>query len=170
MLLELSLADTSNPSATSEELVQKFQTIAVPTPTGEEEDDSLLRADSGEADDQEDEEEGSDEIQDETKKEEVREKRRKRLRLAKLKRKAKLRAYEFSDKTEVAGVLFLEVVKVTDLPPERNSTFHYSHHIELNLTNHSDSNVIRHGSLRYHLVGKENVSYKGNQPQFESCL
>jgi phosphatidylserine decarboxylase len=40
--------------------------------------------------------------------------------LAKLRRKAKQRAYEFSGKTEVAGVLFLEIQKITDLPPERN--------------------------------------------------
>jgi phosphatidylserine decarboxylase len=28
--------------------------------------------------------------------------------------------YEYSDKSEVAGVLFLEVHKVVDLPPEKN--------------------------------------------------
>ncbi|KAF2190196.1 hypothetical protein K469DRAFT_699807 [Zopfia rhizophila CBS 207.26] len=124
VLLQFSLVDTSNPSATPEQIIQKFMGFAATSPSpDEEEDEALLRMDSGEADEQEDdEEEGSDEIHDESKKAEVQEKRRKKLRLAKLKKKAKLRAYEFSDKTEVAGVLFLEIVKITDLPPERNMT------------------------------------------------
>jgi phosphatidylserine decarboxylase len=127
VLIEFSLADTSNPAATPQELTQRFRAIAVPSPAAEEEEDeAFLRMDSGDADDQEDqedqeeEEEASDEIQDESKKAEVREKRRKKLRMAKLKKKVKERAYEFSDKSEVAGVLFLEIVKITDLPPERN--------------------------------------------------
>jgi phosphatidylserine decarboxylase len=81
----------------------------------------LLRTESADIDDEADEEDSSDEALDESKKAEKREKRRKKLRLARLKRKAhKLRSYEFSDKTEVAGVLFLEITKVTDLPPEKN--------------------------------------------------
>ena len=38
-----------------------------------------------------------------------------------MKKKAKQRAYEFSGTSDLAGVLFLEVAKITDLPPERNS-------------------------------------------------
>jgi phosphatidylserine decarboxylase len=123
ILLQFSLVDTSNPSATPEQIMQKFQgfTASTPSPEEDDDDDSLLRMESGDIDDQEDEEESSDEAQDESKKAEKNEKRRRRLRLAKLKKKAKLRAYEFSDRTEVAGVLFLEIVKITDLPPERNS-------------------------------------------------
>ncbi|KAF2260176.1 hypothetical protein CC78DRAFT_547751 [Lojkania enalia] len=124
ILVQFSLADPTNSAATSEELIQKFMSLTATTPSpDEEEDEALLRMGSGEADeDEEEEEESSDEVQDESKKAEKRERRRKKLRLAKLKRKAKLRAYEFSDKTEVAGVLFLEIVKITDLPPERNMT------------------------------------------------
>lgn len=49
------------------------------------------------------------------------EKRKRRNKLARLRRAAKQRAYEFSGMSDVAGVLFLEVSKITDLPPERNS-------------------------------------------------
>lgn len=47
--------------------------------------------------------------------------KKKRKRLAGLKKKAKQRAYEFSGESDVAGVLFIEIQKITDLPPERNS-------------------------------------------------
>jgi phosphatidylserine decarboxylase len=121
ILLQFSLLDPANPSAAPEQIMQKFMGLASSTPSpDEEEDDILLREDTGENEDQE-EEESSDEAQDESQKAEKNEKRRRKLRLAKLKKKAKLRAYELSDKTEVAGVLFLEIVKITDLPPERNS-------------------------------------------------
>lgn len=120
--IQFSLVDTSNPNASSDDLMKKFISIAAQTPSpDEDEDEYLLRTESAENDDQEeDEEESSDEALDESKKAEKREKRRKKLRLAKLKKANKLRTYEFSEKTEVAGVLFLEITKVTDLPPERN--------------------------------------------------
>lgn len=121
ILLQFSLIDPSNPSATPDQIMQKFLTYAASTPGADDDDDELLRMESGEAD--EDDEESSDEALDESKKAEKTEKRRRKLRLAKLKRKAKLRTYEFSEKTEVAGVLFLEIVKITDLPPERNGKF-----------------------------------------------
>jgi len=53
---------------------------------------------------------------------ETAEKKRRKRRIAILRRKAKLRAYEFSNGSDVAGVLFLEIQKIVDLPPERNST------------------------------------------------
>ena len=123
ILLQFSLIDPSNPSAAPEQIIQKFMGFTQTSPSPDEDDeDALLRMESGENEQgDEEEEESSDEAQDESKKAEKREKRRKKLRLAKLKRKAKLRAYEFTDRTEVAGVLFLEITKVTDLPPERNS-------------------------------------------------
>lgn len=53
---------------------------------------------------------------------EVVEKRRRRLRMARLRRKSlAARAYQFSGSgTGVQGMVFMEIVKVTDLPPERN--------------------------------------------------
>jgi phosphatidylserine decarboxylase len=121
--IQFSLVDASNPNATTDEIMRKFMGFTTSTPSpDEDEDEALLRSESAENEDvPSDDEDSSDEALDESKKAEKREKRRKKLRLAKLKRKAsKLRAYEFSDKSEVAGVLFLEITKVTDLPPEKN--------------------------------------------------
>lgn len=119
--IQFSLADASNPNASLDEITKKFMAFTMQSASpDEEEDDALLRADSADADDIDDDD-SSDEALDESKKAERHEKRRKKLRLAKLKKKAtKLNAYEFSDKTEVAGVLFLEITKITDLPPEHN--------------------------------------------------
>lgn len=41
--------------------------------------------------------------------------------MAKLKRKKKARAYEFQSESDVVGIIFLEISRITDLPPERNS-------------------------------------------------
>ncbi|KAH7083956.1 phosphatidylserine decarboxylase-domain-containing protein [Paraphoma chrysanthemicola] len=120
--IQFSLADTSNPAASPETLIQKFLAIAGSSPSPDEEEaELLLRADSNNTD--VDDEDSSDEAQDESKKAEKREKRRKRLRLAKLKKKAKqMSGYEYSSNGDVAGVLFLEISKITDLPPEKNVT------------------------------------------------
>jgi phosphatidylserine decarboxylase len=123
VLMQFSMADVSNPSATPDQIMQKFMGIASSTPTLDDEDeDTLARMDSGEVDD--DVAAEAEEQEGEATKPEA-EKRRRRIKLAKLKKKAKLRGYEFSEKSEVAGVLFLEVVKIVDLPPERNGN-HFS--------------------------------------------
>ena len=72
-------------------------------------------------DDADRDEETSDETDDPTKPEVV-EKRKRRLRLKRLKRKSlAARAYQFSGAGNgVQGIVFMEIVKVTDLPPERN--------------------------------------------------
>lgn len=70
--------------------------------------------------DGEDAEEISDEPEDPSKPESV-EKKRRRLRLKRLKRKKKARAYEFMSGSDVVGIIFLEISKIIDLPPERNS-------------------------------------------------
>jgi phosphatidylserine decarboxylase len=119
--IQFSLVDTSSPSTPPDQLVQKFLAIAGNSPSPDEEEaELLLRADSNNTD-AEDDEDSSDEAQDESKKAEKREKRRKRLRLAKLKKKAThMSGYEYSSNGDVAGVLFLEIQRITDLPPERN--------------------------------------------------
>lgn len=52
------------------------------------------------------------------------EKRKRRLRIKGLKRKKRDNPYEFTngDRSDVVGIIFLEVVKITDLPPESNFT------------------------------------------------
>ena len=64
----------------------------------------------------------SDETDNLTKEEKV-EKKKRKLRMKRLRRKTKARAYEFTGGTDVVGIVFLEVTKITDLPPERNSMY-----------------------------------------------
>ncbi len=77
-------------------------------------------------DDDDDEDEGAEPASDETddpSKPESMEKKKRRLRLAKLRRrKKKTRAFEFMGGSDVVGIIFLEISRITDLPPERNVT------------------------------------------------
>lgn len=75
--------------------------------------------DSKDDDDDEEEEDISDETEDPSTPEAV-EKRKRRLRLKRLKKKVKARAYEFSGGSDCVGIIFLEIGRITDLPPERN--------------------------------------------------
>jgi phosphatidylserine decarboxylase len=120
--LQFTLVDPTNPAATPDQISNKFLAIAGQASSPDEDDENtLLRGDSA-GTELDDDDESSDEAQDDSK---GHEKRRKRLRLARLRKKAKEMGkigYEFSGKSEVAGVLFLEVHKATDLPPEKNVT------------------------------------------------
>lgn len=125
VLLQFTLYDSTNTNATSQEVLEKLKALAGGldvseslTPT------KILSGGSATADDVEDildEEEPSDEADDATKPDAV-EKRKRKLRLMGLKRKKQLGAYEFSGGSDVVGILFLELTKITDLPPERNMT------------------------------------------------
>ncbi|KAL4931066.1 putative phosphatidylserine decarboxylase Psd2 [Aspergillus undulatus] len=120
ILLQFSLSDPANPAASPAEIYQKFKTL---TSAGDDEEyfpssqSSTIQEESAEQD------ETSDETDDPTKPEVV-EKRRRRLRLKRLKRKSlAARAYQFSGVGNgVQGIVFMEIVKVIDLPPERNVT------------------------------------------------
>ncbi|KAI9802687.1 MAG: hypothetical protein M1825_002709 [Sarcosagium campestre] len=121
--LQFSLIDPNNPSATPEQIFEKFYTFAAVTPT-EEEEDYIAQYDGGApvGEDEEDGEETSDESEESGKPETVEGKKR-QLRLKRLKRKTKARAYEFTGiGSDVVGIVFLEICKITDLPPERNVT------------------------------------------------
>ena len=120
--------DTSDPSATQEDILRKLAALIAVSPdvdTSDEEDlskmDSLDLEDDDEDDDENDEnnQDTSDET-DNVAKPEKAEKRKRKLRLKRLKKKAKARAYEFTGGTNVVGVVFLEIGRITDLPPERN--------------------------------------------------
>ncbi|KAL2867279.1 putative phosphatidylserine decarboxylase Psd2 [Aspergillus lucknowensis] len=121
ILLQFSLSDPANPTASPTEIYQRFRTLVC---AGEEDEyfpsglSSTIQEESGDRD-----EETSDETDDPTKPEVV-EKRRRRLRLKRLKRKSLAqRAYQFSGAGNgVQGIVFMEIVRVTDLPPERNVT------------------------------------------------
>ena len=97
---------------------------AVSTPEDGEEDDQFTRLASHNADEEDTDDrdvDTSDETEDLTKPETA-EKRKKKLRLKRLKRKTKARAYEFTGNggSDVVGIAFLEIGRITDLPPERN--------------------------------------------------
>ena len=121
--LQFTLADPYNTNAKEADILTKLKHIAAPSPS-EEKDDDLALAEMDSRDDDE-EDEGVEEISDETEnltQQEVIENRKKRLRLKRLKRKAKARAYEFSGGSDCVGIMFLEIGRITDLPPERNVT------------------------------------------------
>ncbi|CAG8190321.1 unnamed protein product [Penicillium salamii] len=116
ILLQFSLADSANPAATPADIHRKFKRLVY---SGDE-DDQIPPAGFEDLDQDED---TSDEPDDVAGSEPV-EKRRRRLRLARLRRKSlAARAYQFSGSgTGVQGIVFMEIVRVTDLPPEKNVT------------------------------------------------
>ncbi|KAI9680667.1 MAG: hypothetical protein M1817_004107 [Caeruleum heppii] len=129
--LQLSVIDPASPSATPLQILQKFNALTALNLELEEDDNdndnsgldkSEGRDTPSDDDDDEDAEETSDETDDPTKPESVEKRRRRRLRLSRLKRRKKARAYEFSGGSDVVGIVFLEISRITDLPPERNMT------------------------------------------------
>ena len=123
--------DTQDSSAHPRDILQKLAALLAISPEDDsdgEEDlarlDSLDLEDEDEDDDEVDEKnpETSDETDDPTKPTKAaKEKRKRRLRMKRLKTRAKARGYEFTGGTDVVGIVFLEICKITDLPPERNS-------------------------------------------------
>lgn len=129
--LQFSLVDTAEPLANSRQILQKLAAMVQMDPEDwreeDEEDGELSRLDSIDPDDldEEDVDEKSPETSDEPDdpaKPSKSEKRQRKLRMRRLKKRAKARAYEFTGGTDVVGIVFLEIGKITDLPPERNST------------------------------------------------
>jgi len=133
VLMKFAMADPFNTSATPQDILHRFMAIvAVSTGAEGDEDDELARLESRDADadaDDDDDakaEDTSDET-DDLNKPDIAEKRNKRLRLARIKRKTKARAYEYTGgEADVVGIVFLEINRITDLPPERNSMLPFS--------------------------------------------
>ena len=128
--LQFSLVDTAESLANSRQILQKLAAMVTMDleDEGEEDegDEDLSRLDSIDPDDldEEDVDEKSPETSDEPDdpaKPSKSEKRQRKLRMRRLKKRAKARAYEFTGGTDVVGIVFLEIRKITDLPPERNS-------------------------------------------------
>ncbi|KJX98627.1 phosphatidylserine decarboxylase like protein [Zymoseptoria brevis] len=133
VLLKFTLSDPLNPTATAQQTIQRLAGIVVdPADDDDEEDDEdelLRRIGSTELDDvdeEDDEKEPSDETDDGTMTPagtpDEKQKHRRRRKLRKLRRRTKQKAYEFGAMSDVAGVLFLEINRITDLPPEKNMT------------------------------------------------
>lgn len=133
--LQFTLLDSSNHAATPQQIMDKFRALAGvdPSELGIHDTSTPTRQTSrtsagGEAligDEEEEyfdeEEEPSDETDDPTKPDAI-EKRKRRLRIKGLRKKKQSSAYEFSGGSDVVGIVFLEIGKITDLPPERNMT------------------------------------------------
>ncbi|KAF4973219.1 hypothetical protein FSARC_424 [Fusarium sarcochroum] len=137
--LQFSLRDSSNPAATPQEILEKFHSLvgAAPAPSrnvtpsmtpnlapttvprsAPNAQDSPSDDDDDDFDDDDfdegDEDEGDD--QDATK-------RKRRLRIRGLKKRRRNNPYAFaSNGSDVVGIIYLEVIKITDLPPESNLT------------------------------------------------
>ncbi|KAL9098265.1 MAG: hypothetical protein Q9163_006049 [Psora crenata] len=134
--MQFALADASDPAATPQELLQRLSAFTAIGPDDdnddedddEDDDDELAQMNSLdlEDEDKEDDVDGkepdtSDET-DDLSKPEKEEKRKRKLRMKRLRKKTKARAYEFTGGSDVVGIVFLEISKITDLPPERNMT------------------------------------------------
>lgn len=117
--MQFSLLDSSNPQASSEEIFSKFKSLVIAN--DDEGDITPVSSTDNEDEPSKKEEDVSEETDDPTKPENVARRRRK-LRIARLKRKSMaVRAYEFSGaKDGISGIVFIEINKVLDLPPERN--------------------------------------------------
>ena len=129
--LQFSLADTQDSSARPQDILQKLATLLAMSPEdGSDGDEDLAELGNLDLEDEDEDEdemdeknpETSDETDDPTKPAKAaKEKRKRTLRMKRLKKRAKARAYEFTGGTDVVGIVFLEICKITDLPPERNS-------------------------------------------------
>ena len=132
--LQFTLLDSSNHAVAPHQVLEKFRTLArvdpselgildVNTPTRQTSHTSAGGEAIGEDEEGyfDEEEEPSDETDDPTKPDAI-EKRKRRLRIKGLRKKKQSSAYEFTGGSDVVGIVFLEIGKITDLPPERNMT------------------------------------------------
>ncbi|KAK5116968.1 hypothetical protein LTR62_006689 [Meristemomyces frigidus] len=140
VMLKFTLFDPLNTAATPQQVLQKFYGVVadVGDEDDEDEDELLSKMNSRDLDDLSEEDEDGDDRDrsDETPDDEGsrtpggtmildsndKKQRQRRKKIKRLKRKSKLKAYEFSGASDVSGVLFLEINRITDLPPERNMT------------------------------------------------
>lgn len=139
VMLQFTLYDTTNLNASSREILDKFSIIlgSIPgttpgttpllTPSSIPSVNPLAAAgvvaeEAGDEDDEDltdlDEEESEDPSKPETA-----EKRRRRLRIKGLKRRRRQNPYAFNNGgSDLVGIIYLEIGKITDLPPESNLT------------------------------------------------
>lgn len=186
--LQFSLVDSASAAASPEEIYKKFRTVIA----AEDEDDiqSLSRTStqSSLARQEDEDEAGADLDDDDDDEEDATEtdtptragtgdqiaKKQKKKRLARLRRKSiAVRAYEFTGAdSDVSGILFMEISKITDLPPERNGR-PYCVYIVLakcKLTIHSDQDGLRYGSFRGDFPWEEGPANKMHSTQPESSI
>lgn len=136
--IQFSLVDAANPAASPEDIYHKFRSTILAADADSEDNMSRLPSHDTNGDDDTDnelddeealedtgkDEETSDETEDQAKPE-LSEKKKRKKKLKMLRRKSRaIRAYEFTGKdSDVSGIIFLEIGKITDLPPEKNSEY-----------------------------------------------
>jgi phosphatidylserine decarboxylase len=148
VLLQFNLIDQSNREATPHQVLEKLAliartlgpvdsasrvptaattpTLAAATKTSSISPGPPLDRRTTDEDDEDEEDAYDDDLtpeeEDPTKPEAI-EKKRRRLRIKGLKRKKRQNPYEFTNgDSDVVGIIFLEICKITDLPPESNLT------------------------------------------------
>jgi phosphatidylserine decarboxylase len=146
VLLQFTLFDNNNPGSTAHQVFDKFNALvkSVPEGTSRTATPSMtplqassrspnlapVRAEDGAEDEDEDDFELDDEVGEEPggepedlSKPEAIERRKRRLRVKSLRKKRKMNPYEFiNGGSDVVGIIFLEIDKIKDLPPESNFT------------------------------------------------
>lgn len=168
--LQFTLLDpTNSTSSTPQQILQKLAVLCGGNSSPDAdaaEDERLERPESGDQDDddEDDQEDNTDET-DENKPVDGSAKKKNKLRLARLKKKAKKHGYEFSGATDVAGVLFVEIQRITDLPPEKNGKFMAPSRETMKLT-HSSSpeDRFRYGSVCGNLPWEEDLPHSCSPP------
>ncbi len=135
--MQFSLVDNYNPTATEDETLRKYKSFIA---ADDEEDEGLSRATT--IDEEFDADEGGEGDEDPDTSDETDEplskaatkasKKEKKKRKARLRRKSiAVRAYEFVGGVgDVSGIIFMEIGRISDLPPERNSAL-FSSQIDL---------------------------------------
>ncbi|PHH73605.1 hypothetical protein CDD82_5367 [Ophiocordyceps australis] len=140
VLLQFTLLDTSNPGASPAQVLEKLNTLIAAANTGPSRSATpcltpppltpTIAPRQSAADDAVDDFDDDDDLSDfddddadDASKPETAEKRRRRLRIKGLKKRQRQNPYAFNNGTsDVVGIIFLEICKITDLPPEHNLT------------------------------------------------
>jgi phosphatidylserine decarboxylase len=120
--LQFTIYDSTH-TLTPPQVIEKFYSIAGVDPDTITPIKTISGVSDIQFDDEDEDVETSDETDDPTKPETA-EKKKRRMRLKGLrKKKTQMNSsYEFSGGSDVVGIVFLEIGKITDLPPERNVT------------------------------------------------
>lgn len=122
------MIDPAQPAASPEEIYKKFRSMIQADEELDRDNDSLLQdpslndenEDEEDLDSEEDTEAGS--TIGDANKDSKSQKKKKKLR--RLRRRATIvRGYEFTGDSDISGMIFMEIIKATDLPPERNSKY-----------------------------------------------
>lgn len=131
ILIRFTLFDPINTAASSQQVLQRFNGVVAEDPANDEDEDEILQRlnsrDLNDVSEEDEDREPSDETDDGTRTPgsstpDDKQKRQRREKIRRMKRRTKMKAYEFSGMSDVTGVLFLEISRITDLPPEKNLT------------------------------------------------